>query len=212
MSDPGFREIHLSGKHVVFSFMAISVVAVGVFLLGVSVGKGIAKPETAAAQATPSANGTDAGPDATPESTKPNKGELDYYRTLQEKGTPTPAASPAATPSATPSATPAPPAQPASTKPSPTPTPSASPSPAAKPPAATGKPYFVLVDSFGQLKNANTRLAEVKKKGFEGATIYTAPTGAAPYKVRLGPFPDKAAVDAMVARLRKEGYRPSVIR
>jgi len=205
MSDPGFREIHLSGKHVVFAFMAISVVAVGVFLLGVSVGKGITKPETAAAQTTPSPNGTDAGPEATSESTKPNKGELDYYRTLQEKGTPTPAASPAATPAATPSATPAqpapavPPAQTPSTKPSPTPTPSA-------------KPYFVLVDSFGQLKNANTRLAEVKKKGFDGAVIYTAPTGAAPYKVRLGPFPDKAAADAMGARLRKEGYRPSVIR
>jgi hypothetical protein len=111
MSDPGFREIHLSGKHVVFAFMAISVVAVGVFLLGVSVGKGITKPETAAAQTTPSPNGTDAGPEATSESTKPNKGELDYYRTLQEKGTPTPAASPAATPAATPSATPAQPAR-----------------------------------------------------------------------------------------------------
>jgi len=196
MSDAGFREIHLSGKHVVFAFMAVSVVGVGVFLLGVSVGKGVTRTETPA-QAAAAPNGADAGPGALPESTQPNKGELDYYKTLQEKGTPTP--TPVASPAATPAATP-----------SPTQTPSASPS-AAKPPAATGKPYFVLVDSFSSLKNANTRLAEVKKKGYEAA-IFTAPSGTAPYKVRLGPFPDKPAADAMGARLRKEGYRPSVIR
>ena len=41
MSDSGFREIQLSGKQVVFLFMAGVVVAVGVFLLGVSVGRGV---------------------------------------------------------------------------------------------------------------------------------------------------------------------------
>src|SRR5688500_2754364 len=41
MSDQGFREIQLSGKQLVFLFMASVVVAVGVFLLGVSVGRGV---------------------------------------------------------------------------------------------------------------------------------------------------------------------------
>ena len=43
MSDQGFREIQLSGKQLVFLFMATVVVAVTVFLLGVSVGRGASR-------------------------------------------------------------------------------------------------------------------------------------------------------------------------
>ena len=201
MSEPGFREINLSGKHVVFLFMAGAVAFVVVFLLGVSVGKGITKPDTAAAQVspTPSPTGSDA-PAAGSESTKPNPGELQYYRTLQEKGSPTPSATPAATPSATP--------EPPAPSPTPKATPSPSPTPAAKP--ATANTRFVLVDSFSNAKNANNRLAELKKKGYEAVVVNLG--GRAPYKVRLGPYDSPAAAEAMAARLRKEGYKPSVIR
>ena len=41
MSDHGFHEIQLSGKQLVFLFMAAVVVAWCVFLLGVSVGRGV---------------------------------------------------------------------------------------------------------------------------------------------------------------------------
>ena len=41
MTDQGFREIQLSGKQLVFLFMASVVLAVVVFLLGVSVGRGV---------------------------------------------------------------------------------------------------------------------------------------------------------------------------
>jgi cell division septation protein DedD len=41
MSDQGFREIQLGGKQLVFLFMASVVIAVAVFLLGVSVGRGV---------------------------------------------------------------------------------------------------------------------------------------------------------------------------
>ena len=191
MSDPGFREINLSGKHVVFLFMALSVAAIGFFLLGVSVGKGITKPETASAQTTPTPT-SPADPAATgvPDSTKPNPGELQALRTLQEKGTPLPS------PSSTPSPTPDPPPPAASAKPSP--------SPAA---AAKGTIYLV-VDSFGSRDNANKRQAELKKKGFDDAVVFNAGTGRAPFKVRLGPY-DAATATSMEARLRKEGYKPS---
>jgi cell division septation protein DedD len=41
MSDEGYREIHLTGKQLVFLFMAATVVAVVIFLLGVLVGRGV---------------------------------------------------------------------------------------------------------------------------------------------------------------------------
>ena len=40
MAEPGVHEIQLSAKQLVFMFMAAVVVAVGIFLLGVSVGRG----------------------------------------------------------------------------------------------------------------------------------------------------------------------------
>ena len=39
--DDGVREIHLSGKQLVFLFMAVTVVSVVIFLCGVLVGRGV---------------------------------------------------------------------------------------------------------------------------------------------------------------------------
>jgi cell division septation protein DedD len=52
MSDEGFHEIQLNGKHLVFLFMAATVVSVVIFLCGVMVGRGVqtARSETASAQ------------------------------------------------------------------------------------------------------------------------------------------------------------------
>ena len=46
MSDDGFSEIQLSGKQLVFLFMATTVIAVVIFLCGVLVGRGV--PQAAA--------------------------------------------------------------------------------------------------------------------------------------------------------------------
>jgi hypothetical protein len=103
MSDQGFREVHLSGKQVVFLFMACAVALIGTFLLGVSVGRHV-EPEAAAPQAaaTPTEAAVDPNPNAPlPPPTKPAQGTLIYPGQLQEK----PAGSPAAT-------TPAPPPEP----------------------------------------------------------------------------------------------------
>jgi cell division protein FtsN len=192
MNDSGFREIQLSGKQVVFLFMAGVVVAVGVFLLGVMAGRGVsseAAPQSAAAMTSPS-------PTTLPPATSPQPGELQYHETLQGKPAPPAAESPRPTPATTP--------EPATVTPAPSP--AAKPAPAAAKPAASAV-WFVQVDSFGARENAARRLAELKGKGY-AATIFTATGTTAPYKVRIGPM-DEAAADAMIARLRKEGYKPS---
>jgi hypothetical protein len=56
MADQEYREIQLSGKQIVFLFMSLVVVAVVIFLLGVSVGRGVdpsrSKPRRARRPAT----------------------------------------------------------------------------------------------------------------------------------------------------------------
>ena len=44
MSDEGVHEIQLNGKQLVFMFMAVTVVAVVIFLCGVMVGRGVRAP------------------------------------------------------------------------------------------------------------------------------------------------------------------------
>lgn len=63
MSDQGFREIQLGGKQLVFLFMASVVVAVAVFLLGVSVGRGVRQSTGASGQVV---DAEQAAADATP--------------------------------------------------------------------------------------------------------------------------------------------------
>ena len=42
--------------------------------------------------------------------------------------------------------------------------------------------------------------------------MYTVQGSSVPYKVRIGPAMEQAAADAMIAKLRKEGYDPSRVR
>ena len=49
--DDGFREIQLSGKQLVFLFMAVTVVLVVTFLTGVLVGRGVRVERSESAQA-----------------------------------------------------------------------------------------------------------------------------------------------------------------
>jgi len=67
------------------------------------------------------------------------------------------------------------------------------------------------VDSFGLRANADRQVGQLKAKGI--AAFILEASGPGPrFKVRVGPFPDLPAAEAMRARLRKEGFDPSVIR
>ena len=96
--DDGFHEIHLSGKQLVFLFMATMVVSVVIFLIGVFVGRNVraqqaadhlADPTTALASATPTPVASapaaaDAGPQAAePPSPPAESDELSYKKRLE---------------------------------------------------------------------------------------------------------------------------------
>ena len=207
MSEPGFREIQLNTKQVVFLFIAGLAVLVGIFLLGVQAGRGVS-PERAGETvqaADPAADVTASGVMPPPTSPKPD--ELKYHDDLQNKG----AAKGATAPPTPPDAPPEPAAKPT---PTPTATPAASPAASAKPtptPATAKGTIYLQVDSFGERANANRQIAQLKAKNI-AAFILESPGPGPHYKVRVGPFPDLPAADAMKARLRKEGFNPSVIR
>ena len=59
--DDGFHEIQLSGKQLVFLFMATTVVSVVIFLCGVLVGRGV-KGDTVSAARVPTAAATATSP------------------------------------------------------------------------------------------------------------------------------------------------------
>lgn len=226
MSDESFREIQLSGKQLVFLFMASVVLAVVVFLLGVSVGRGV-RENTGVEPATATATATDlAPPKELPPPTEIASADTQYDNTLQGKVTPAPLPPPQAsdspdtvspadaapitepvperpTPPAVERQPPAPAPAPATQKP-PAPPATAKPAPA---PAADG--WFLQVNAFRSRENAD---AQVKQLAAKGYTAFVAPGGSL-FRVRVGPFPDRAAADRTAARLRnEEGLKPSVTR
>ena len=212
MTEPGFREIQLSTKQVVFLFMAFVVVAVAIFLLGVSVGQGVSEGKIAAdATATPdtTVEVIPANP-AAPGLTPPQADKLTYHDELQKA----PSTPPAPMPDAPPEAKPTPAATPEST-PAKSAAASKPPAPGAAKPAPPAKPagtLFLQVDSFSSKGNAERQVTQLKAEGFSSAFVFVASGPGARYKTRVGPFADAAARDATLAKLRKEGYTPSPIR
>lgn len=101
MADEGFQEIQLTGKQVVFLFMATTVIAAGIFLAGVLVGRGVqAEKATGGSEATllsapqvvpesaPQAAPVSAAPvnDPAAAPAPPPTDELSYYQRLQGDG------------------------------------------------------------------------------------------------------------------------------
>jgi DedD protein len=205
MSDQGFHEIQLSAKQLVFLFMAGVVVAVGVFLLGVSVGRGVRSSVVSAADA--GAPGDTMANASTPTATKVTPADLDYREKLQgAAGAAAAGAVVGAAASTPPPAKPVDPPQPppdgppAETKPplkpapnstllsmaaTPTPTPAAK--AAATPPAAkTAAP-----------------------KPTPAATKPAASDGS--WTVQLDAFSNKATADNLVKQLKAKGYASAFI-
>jgi DedD protein len=97
-SDDGFHEIQLSGKQLVFLFMATTVVSVVIFLCGVLVGRGVradrpSAPDEAAAAATPAPADTVVDTTAVPSAEPPNppaEGPALNYKERLESSKPLP--------------------------------------------------------------------------------------------------------------------------
>jgi cell division septation protein DedD len=220
MAESGVREIQLSGKQLVFLFMASVVLVVVVFLLGVSVGRG-ARVTAGAAVPTDAAAATEA-PIVAPPGTPASAADLSYPYRLPGSAAPVkradvvgaPAAAagtsgaPAQPPVETPKASdPAPPATPPAQGQTEAPAAAAAPktpqSSTSKPPAAPAGSWFVQVDSFRSRDNANALVAKLKGKGYD-AFIVDVPKPL--LHVRVGPYPQRSAADGVVAQLKKDGF------
>src|SRR6185503_14262453 len=94
MSEQGFREIQLGGKQLVFLFMALVVGAVAIFLLGISVGRGVRSAADGVGGTDIAVAGPPAAPGEMPPRTETTPADLRYHDQLQGQATPPPAAPP----------------------------------------------------------------------------------------------------------------------
>ena len=223
--DDAFREIQLSGKQLVFLFMAVVVIAVVIFLTGVQVGRGVqaergGMPDgSEPVAATPGSEAPPPPASATSgSSTSPvTAGEkLSYAErlggvappadTLKASAPPPAPATEETTPTPKPEAPP--PAEPARAAPAPA---AAAPVEASSEPAGTG--FTIQVAALREREEADTIVKRLAGKGY--AAYVLAPTQGAPsvYRVRVGKFKERREADTVAARLQKEEqFKPWVVR
>jgi cell division septation protein DedD len=239
MSDEGVHEIQLNGKQLVFMFMAVTVVAVVIFLCGVMVGRGVRAPRateladaaieipldpTAAltAPATSPADGPSRAADPSQETplsysdrlsatTPPPETLKDPETVVQEMKAPVPApAEKAVTPPAAATVrTPTPPA--ATPKPRPAQA-NTTPAPVGiKEPPGGG--YVVQVAAVKERREADTIANRLKSKGFPSFVSSPSAGAARVYRVRVGKYNDRREADAVARRLEKEEqFKPWITR
>jgi cell division septation protein DedD len=232
-TDDGFHEIQLSGKQLVFLFMATTIVAVLIFLCGVQVGRnvkieraavvdgadsvGAASPPPAAA--TPSQAVAAGGPPAAepPAPAQEPDDELSYAKRLQADTAPAEKLKPPSQASPTPAAKAAPPTAPPSSGSQPSPAASAGQARAAAPPKQgvenDSRPgaWIVQVISL-QDRGAATGIAKrLTGKGYPAFVLDPAPGAPAIYRVQVGGYPDRRDAEQASRRLEKdEQFKPLV--
>ena len=206
--DEGFHEIQLNGKQLVFLFMAGTVVAVVIFLLGVFVGRGVRatvgnidplaaqEPAPVAPEIPPiaSASGSDAPASAAE--------DLTYSERLAGDKTPTETlqADKPAAPSAQAPAKPAPPVVAT--------TPALS---VATEPAGDG--FAIQLAALGKRDEAEGIVRRLTSKGYSAYLMPPAAGAPAVYRVRVGKFKERREAESVSARLQKEEqFKPWIVR
>ncbi len=226
--DDAFREIQLNGKQLVFMAMAFVVIAVGIFLMGVQVGRGV-RAERGLPDGTDStvASVTESEPPLPPPSigqgssaTPVTAGEkLSYAERLggtepaaeQLKKADEPAP-PAEAPTPKPEAP-----VPASAAPEPrtaAPAPATRSAPAAAvstEPAGTG--FAIQVAALRERSEADTIVKRLADKGYPAYVLAPAKGAPSVFRVRVGKFKERREADTVAARLQKEEqFKPWVVR
>jgi cell division septation protein DedD len=211
-SDDGFHEIQLSGKQLVFLFMATTVVSVVIFLCGVLVGRGvraeravdnaaaITDPPVASAPA-PTDTVADAGPPAAEPPTPPAEGEapLSYKARLEGNKPATETLKSSAEPS-TAALSPAPQPRPAPTR--------------TAPPNASRETWVVQIVALRDRGMASSIVQRLSGKGYPAFVVNpTAGTPAPVFKVQVGRYADRDEAEQVARRLEKEEqFKPWVSR
>jgi cell division septation protein DedD len=232
--DDGFHEIQLSGKQLVFLFMATTVVSIVIFLCGVLVGRGVQQARGSVTDDTTTESLAEASPDETaaaPTSGKPTNVEgLTYAGNLQSQTTPaaevqagaaadlrqTVDAPPAATVEAAAPA-PAPPVTPAAKEATPPRQeaplpPTQAPAPAAAAPAGDGG-FTVQVTALKNRPEADAIANRLQARGYKAYVVAPAGGGQVIYKVRVGMDMQRADAEKVMRRLQsEEKFKPWITR
>ena len=214
MSDEGVHEIQLSGKQLVFMFMAATVTAVVIFLCGVMVGRGVNTTRASAASlaAAPASDPTSAvsrpaSPDTAsssePVSSQESLKGLTYARRLEA---------------------PEPPPEPA-VEPVTAPAPAVAPSKATRPPAVQpaanpvsseepkGEGFVVQVASLRSRDDADAIARRLSAKGFPSFVTTPASSGPRVFRVRVGKYTERSEAETIARRLEKEEqFKPWITR
>lgn len=211
-AEDGFHEIQLSGKQLVFLFMATSVVLVVIFLCGVLVGRDV-RAGRDAEQPIDSAVATEPRSDLPPPAVEPPPASteaapatdpLTYHRELQQSGAPAELKKPS---------------EPAAPAPRPEAEPAAAPPPAAAEPAAANVPtsgragtWFLQVMALKNRAAAARTVQSLIAKGYPAFLENPAAGTPVTYRVRIGRFKDRAEAEQAARRLQKEEQLTSDIR
>lgn len=207
MHDEGFHEIQLSGKELVFLFMATTLVAVVIFLCGVQVGRNVrtdpaASGDTASAAPAPAATPSQPQAAAGPPSSEPPApaaepaDELSYAKRLQADSAPAEKLKSPSPSSSAPAAKPAP-IEPPATK-----------------ITSTGRPgpWIVQLTALQDRAAAGAIARRLAAKGYP-AFVLDPPAGSpALFRVQVGGYGDRAGAEQAARRLEKEEQFKAYVR
>jgi cell division septation protein DedD len=219
--DDGFHEIQLTGKQLVFLFMATTVVAVVIFLCGVLVGRGVRAEQPASAAAEESASPPPAADAALPappaqgaEPSPATAESLSYAQRLQGEE-PKEQLKPADQPGGATADPPTPDDAAAAAE-------KTSPEPSQPPAPDTGKEggrtdaagWVVQVAALRDRAAAISIIRRLSSKEYPAFIVEPAAGTAAPsYRVRVGPYQDRREAEAIARRLeREEQFKPFITR
>jgi len=219
--DDAFREIQLNGKQLVFMGMAVVVILVAVFLMGVQVGQGVRGErglpegnEIAAATATESEPPLPTSASQGSSTTPVTAGEKlsyaerltgaevasDPLKKISEPALAAEAPTPKAEAPVAPSAPPV-----------------AAPEPAAAAPAVSTEPagtgFAIQVAALRERSEADTIVKRLAGKGYPAYVLAPAKGAPSVFRVRVGKFKERREADTVAARLQKEEqFKPWVVR
>jgi DedD protein len=216
LGDEGFHEIQLSGKQLVFLFMATTVVAVLIFLCGVQVGRNVKAPDrpvdsadTIASATPPPAAATPAQPVASggPPSSEPPApaqepdDDLSYAKRLQSDSAP---AEKLKAPASQAAAKPAPPVK-------------AAPSAKAETAAtaqSVGRPgtWIVQLTALQDRGAASAIARRLAGRGYPAFVLDPAAGAPVLYRVQVGGYADRAGAEQAARRLEKEEQFKTYVR
>jgi len=219
-TDDGFHEIQLSGKQLVFLFMATTTVAVVIFLCGVWVGRGVPAERAAAGDRPEVVTSASPAPAATPSQPVASSGppaaeppvpaaepgdELSYAKRLQADSAPSEKLKGAARSQAA-----APKSEPVDQRAASKATVQPQPAPPAQSVARAGS-WIVQVVSLQDRAAATAVARRLSSKGYPAFVLEPAGGGPRIYRVQVGGYSDKNDAEQASRRLEKdEQFKPFV--